>query len=228
MRAGQDLVYTAALTTSADGLAALTWTLVDGAEATVTSGSVIPEAGAISVDITVLATHNTLLPGAMLGDRELSWQFEGDYDLHRYRLEASIPFGVSPEGVRQKLGLSAADLSDAEIPLLKAYLTFQSRVGSTLLAAVTDDLTILTVTDAIEAGAALAVLPTLQVRVAEKESSGTNQFARGSIDWAALAGVLAALVSEGEGLVNPALEVASSGVSLLQLVTPDVDLFPGA
>jgi hypothetical protein len=229
VRAGQILNHTVELTEAADGVQVLTWTLVDEFGSAISNGSTTPPSGAISVDIVISAPNNTLGLGLLWGGRELSWSFDGQVGFHQYRLEGMVPFGASCAGVRSKLGLgNADDLGDEEIPLLKSYLTFRDKVGAVALAAVTGDLNKMIVMDAIEASAALSLLPTLQVRVAEKESSGTNQYARGKIDWALLDQVLTDLVTAGEGLVDPALVVAASGLSLLQLVTPDTDLFPGA
>lgn len=231
MRSGTAFTHLVEFVGAVDG--DLTWTLTDAAGGAVSNGTISPATGAVSAVIAVPALDNTLGVGERLGARELAWSYSvasvTQTGFAQYRLEARIPFAVTAEGVRTKLGLGDIDdLRDEEIPLMRTYLTFEDRVGAVALAAVSGDLATLLVVDALEAGAALLLLPTLQVRVAAKESSGTNQYARGKIDWETLRGELLATVQLGEGVVNTALEPGNNGVSLLQLVTPDVDLFPGA
>lgn len=227
MLAGQPLSHMVELVGVADDDVA--WELTDGNGLQVASGTVTPEFESLLVLINIAGEYNMLPPGAMLGDRTLSWTYQVD-GAHRgnsfsYRLQGQIPFAVSPRGVRTRLGLSdAEDLEDEDVPLLKAYLEFSAKVS---LGVVTDDLTNLRVCAAIEAMAALAVLPTLQVRVAKSESSGTNQYTRDRVDWSALEAALQQTVLEGELAVNPNL-ASTSSESLLVLVTPDTNLFPGA
>lgn len=229
MRSGQPYTHVVTFSAPADGVAQLIWSLIDETGGAVTSGTLTPPLNAISANVTITAPYNTLTSPIMWGGRELSWSFVMQVGRHQYELEGYIPFGINPNGVRTKLGLGVGDdLTDEEIPLLKAYLTFRDTVGSTTLAAVTADLSKLIVADAVEAIAALALLPTMQVRVAERESSGTNQYARGKVDWDSLAENLRALVTAGEALVDISLAPSNNGVSLLQLATPDTDLFPGA
>lgn len=231
MRSGQIFSHLVELVGVADG--DLVWVLTGDDGTNITSGTITPPAQSISVAINVPGTHNTLTGAAMWGNRELAWSY-----LHQgiaqgghvqYNIEGRVPFGVTPNGVRTKIGLSAADdLSDDEIPLVKAYLVFRELVGENPLLAATTDLARIVVADAIEARAALDLLPTLQVRVAQQESSGTNQFQRAKIDWAALEAALLATITAGELAVDPAKTFELSGSALLLLVTPDTDLFPGA
>lgn len=231
MRSGTAFTHLVELVGTPDG--ALTWALTDAGGTAVTNGTITPDVGAVSVLLTIPSINNTLGVGIRTGSRDLTWSYAVEGVIQsgsvQYLLEARIPFAVSPMGVRTKLGLGAVeDLGDDEIPLMKAYLVFEESVGSVELAAVTGDLAQLRVVDAIEAIAALSLLPSLQVRIAERESSGTNQYARGKIDWQQLQEDLQAMVQEGEAAANSALVAGSNGTSLLQLVTPDVDLFPGA
>lgn len=231
MRSGLPFSHTVELTGPVVG--DLTWSLSDPEDAVVATGTVPIAAGAVSATIDIAAIDNTLAGAQMWGARDLSWSYTTGTTLVsgelRYLLELAIPFPVTPTGVRTKLGLSdASELTDVEIPLLRAYLEFRTTVGSATLAAVTDDLERLAAASAIEALAGLELLPTLQVRVAQREASGTNQFNRGTVDWEKLEAHLRAIVDAGVAAVDPALALTNNGVSLLQLVTPSVDLFPGA
>lgn len=198
------------------------------------SGVITPVVGDVSVDIQIAASNNDLNVGELLGAREILWSYsvggQAASGSHRYTLEGAIPFVVSENGVRQLLGIDQEDdLPDVDVPLAKAYLYFQNFVGEAELAAgiVGTAFERSCVATAIEAQAALMVLPSLQVRLAQKESSGTNQFARGKIAWEQLEAHLSKLVLEGSTLLNPTLDpMQANNTALLVLVTPVDDLFP--
>jgi hypothetical protein len=209
----------------------VTWTLTDQLGSQVGSGSLTPNAGDVSVTIEISATNNAL-SGTLFGWRDLTWSYTtggvAETGHKRYTLEGTAPFGAREEGVRSKLGISDADLADEDVPLMKAYLDFQHVVSADQLAVVdtSSAYNLMTICDAIEATAALAVLPSLQVRVAASESSGTNQYKRQDIDWAAVADKLHALVDAGQQLVNPSLALESD-TSMFVLSNSATDLFPG-
>lgn len=213
----------------------ISWSLLNETGTLVASGSLTPTAGAVSVDVQISSANNSLGAGEVLGARELLWSYTvaaaAVSGSHRYTIEGSVPFVVSEAGVRQLIGIDQEDdLPDHDVPLIKAYLHFQNAVGDDALAAglLGTAFERSQIATAIEAQAALMVLPSLQVRLAQKESSGTNQFARGKIDWERLEAHLARLVSEGSVIVNPATDpLATNNTALLVLVTPVDDLFPG-
>lgn len=190
------------------------------------TGTVTPEANSVSASITITAPQNTLANGSLTGFRELNWSYlSGGQTVSgstRWTLEGTIPFGVSEDGVRQKLGLE--ELTNEEIPLIKGYLEFQNKLGASTLAALesTSDYNQVLLIDAIEASAALYLLPTLQVRVAKTETSGTNTYTRQNIDWAMLEARLQAYVSKA----TTALSSTTTSVFSLFSVTEAVSLFP--
>lgn len=197
----------------------ITWTLLDGAGATVTGGTVTPEADSVSAVIAVPGAQNVISEaGVLFAHRELNWSYTVGGIAHngrqRYRLEAFLPFGVSEEGVRRKLGVESHEIEDESIDLVGAFTDFRKKVTAALLDAVSGD-DELVVCDAIEALAALNVLPTLQVSLAAKESSGTSQFQRDKIDWKALRAHLEYLVATGYATVNPATDTTANLAPLL-------------
>src|SRR3546814_17121384 len=94
-----------------------------------------------------------------------------------YVIEGRVPLAVSARGVREKLGVSPQDLPDEEIDLVGAYWEMQSLADLGAYENV-ETSTSYVVANGIEALAGLAVLDTLQVRVATMESSGTNEYQR--------------------------------------------------
>jgi hypothetical protein len=208
----------------------VTWALYDGVTL-VNSGTITPGPGAISVNVQISGADNALPTGVLLGGRRLEWSYfssaiaktgEQGYDL-----EAPLPLGISPDGARRKLGLdSLHDLPDDQLPLVRAFLTFDNAAGAGVVAAVTDPYQQLLIRDAVEAMAALEVLPTLQVRIAQSETSGTNAYARADIDWSAIGEQLNSYVSAGLAVVVPDTGTTAIGGQLFLLSTPSVTLFP--
>jgi hypothetical protein len=212
--------------------AAVSWQVHDTAGNLVTSGSFTPASGAVSAIITVPGSANTLGSGVVYGTRDLSWSYTAGSLAQagelRYSIEARLPFGIQRDGVRTKLGVEAHELPDDQIGMVRAYLAFQERVSSDLLDTFADASAYeqLVIADGIEAAAALALIPTMQVRLASKEANGTNQYQRADIDWAAVQGFLQGLIDDAVGLVNPALGADVSIGNILLLTTPD-DPFTG-
>lgn len=202
----------------------ISWELLDGRGQTVTNGTVTPAADAISAIIAVDGASNGLAAGLMFEPRELQWSYttggltqSGRY---RYRLEAFLPFGVSEDGVRRKLGIETHELEDATIDLVRAYGWFRDQVSQAKLDLATD-FTALAACDGIEARAALVLLPLLQVKVAQKESSGTDQFERPDADWALIQAQLEQFVAIGIKTVNPLVDPTTPFRSLMTLATRD-------
>jgi hypothetical protein len=109
------------------------------------------------------------------------------------------------------------ELDDEAIDLVSAYSRFKDTLGSTILTSVenTGGYPALTACDAIEALAAIRVLPSLQISLAAKETSGTNQFQRGAIDWMQIRAHLDQLVSAGLALADTTADPAADYGSLL-------------
>lgn len=214
--------------------AEVSWQVKNMAGTVVGSGATAPDPGAVSFTIEIPPTANTLPVGVVLAGRDLTWSYttssRTESGAFRYQVEAQLPFFASERGVRNMLGIAEVeDLSDEDIGLVRAYLEFENTVGAAALASMVSGSVYNTmkIAEGIEAQAGLRLLPTLQVRVAKRETSGTNQYDRGDIDWEILGAQLAATVLSAAILVNPELDVPSSSTtSLLTVVTPATDLFP--
>lgn len=193
---------------------AVTWVLRDGFGAQIATGTITPTASDVSTVITVSGTHNTLVANDLMDYRELSWSYAvGSLNYSgrtRYRIEAFLKFGVSNDGVRSKLGVEAHEVEDSRIDLVAAYASFEETVSKEDLNAVSNAYTEIVVCDAIEALAALRILPSLQVSLAQRESSGTNQYQRSTIQWEDLRAHLNELVAAGYTVVNPSVDVTEN------------------
>lgn len=206
------------------------WRLFAANGAEIANGTVAVPADAVSVVLPIAAEHNTLAGGALFGSRDFEWSYTTlgmvVNGAQRYSIEARAPYGVSNDGVRSKLGVEAKDLPDGDISLIRAYVSFRDTVTAELLTAVSDDAVLLSIRDAIEAQAALSLIPTMAVRVAVSEDSGTNAYKRQAIDWDSVAESLSGLVNDGILAVNPAYDPTPIG-ALFILATPATDPFTG-
>lgn len=205
----------------------ITWLLVNGLGVTVATATVTPVVDSASAVITVTGVQNAIEADVLSSPRELQWSYTVGGVIHsgrrRYRLEVFLPLGVSEEGVRRKLGVEDHELGDDDIDLVTAYGKFQETVGEDNLTAVitAGGHPALLASHAIEALAALTVLPTLLVSLAAKQSSGTDQFQRATIDWDAIRAQLENTLAEGYVVVDPTLDVTANFGPLLVAVVRD-------
>lgn len=206
----------------------LDWTVLGPDGATLDSGTVVIAIGDVSAVITVPALDNTLGVGDLSSYRDVTWSYllnsEIQNDERRYVVEVRVPFGVSPDGVRAKLGAGKQDLPNDDISLVAAYLRFASLVSvSDFPDGTYDDAAELTIRNAIEALAALSVLSTMQVRVALQESSGTDTFKRDKIDWEAIRGALGAEVADAILVLVPGFDLTVGFGAIFVLAPPAGD-----
>ncbi len=154
------------------------------------SVSVVPPVDALSILIVVPGSVNTVNT-PLFEARTLTWTYPTANGVvngrTRYRVEKDIPFPVSEDGVRTKLGVEDHELEDKDINLLLAYAALNEQFPLSAYEN-SGNYNTLVVVNAIEAQAALDVLPSLQLAVAKSEDSGTNKYQRfTSIDWEGLA-----------------------------------------
>lgn len=204
--------HTVEFTTSIPSV--VNWWLKDssGNELAAGSNDVLPDA--ISTTIEIPATHNELPQGVYSDYRRLYWSYDGNAGRVQYEVRSELPFGVSEDGVRNKLGVPEHNLTDAEIDLVSAYyklpdLTFVPTTAQSLA-----------IRHAIEATAALELLPTMPLRIAQKESSGTDQYTRGKIDWDAIEDQLRGYIRAGLLVIDPSTAFTGSALFTLSRI-PD-------
>ena len=209
----------------------VSYKVYDPSGALLEQAAIAVPADAVSINLTIAAERNTLPAGGVLSYRDVEWTYKVAGQVvngeARYSLEARLPFGVSADGVRAKLGVDKNDLPNSDINLAKAYLAFQG-VTPTTNVDQTNPVLVTKIGDAIEALAALFLIPTMAVRVASKESSGTNQYQRQAVDWAAVQVHLEGMVSDGYLAANPIYDQTADFGSLLIVVSPAVDPITGA
>jgi hypothetical protein len=171
--------------------------------------------GAISARIDVPAAYNTVSK-PLFETRTITWTYPTNSGTvngsQSYVIYKQIPFPATPEGVRQLLGVTEKEVPDENIDLMSGYLRFREPFDdpdAALLPYTTSgDASSYKITRAIEAAAALQILPTLQLALAKRFDSGTNAYERWNrIDWEGLAGRLMSLVQEAVVLVDPLLEL---------------------
>lgn len=165
--------------------------------------------GQVSIVIHIPAQFNTLTD-RLFEKMVLSWSYTTEArfitESLNYRLEAEIPFPVDPDSVRNMIGVSNIELPDSEIELFSAYLTFLNTLGPNVDLSEFEnggDLNSYKITKSIEAMAALAIFPTLQIRLPRSYDSGTSGYERwNNIDWQALRDSLDQNIRNGLGVVD--------------------------
>jgi len=205
----------------------VSWQLYDVDGSLLDSGAVSVATDAVSVNMPIAASNNTLANGALFSSRDFAWSYAVDSNIIngevRYSVEARAPFGAATDGVRSKLGVSPQDLPDDDISLIRSYVVFRDTIGADNLTNITDEAVIFAVRDAIEAQAALFAIPSLGTRVAASEDTGTNAFKRQAIDWQVVADAMAARVNAGYVAVVPTYDPTANAGALFVLATPATD-----
>lgn len=172
-----------------------------------------------TVDYTAIAANNAVTGDPAWERRTLKWLYAGGRGAAAYRLVQGVSHDATTDLVRTILGVNADELSDDEIDLVAAFFAFREKVDpADMDAGLIDTGSIgLKLARAIAATAAQAVLPSLQVRLALRDTSGTNEFERQEIDWQRLTEQLAGIVDEAIEAVSPTADGA--GVTLFALGT---------
>lgn len=210
----------------------ISWALYDETGVQLESDTVTPVEGMVSTNIVIPSEHNILAPDALSGYRDLVWSYmvgsnvvNGD---ERYNLEAPVPWGASHDGVRAKLGINPTELPNSDISLVRAYYDLLVLMGEPdLTSYVPTPRARLALSDAVEAVAALTALPTVQMRAAIKESSGTDTYQRYPADWELLADSLRTMVTDGVIILNPTFDPLAGAGAIFVLATPAADPFTG-
>lgn len=193
--------------------------IVDGLEDIVVSLGI----GAISARIDVPASSNSVSK-PLFETRTITWTYptaSGTVNGSKsYVIQKVIPFPATPEGVRQLLGITDNEVPDDRIDLMGAWLKFRvpfTDADAALTPYMTSgDETSYKITRAIEALAALEILPTLQLALAKRFDSGTNSYERwNKIDWEGLAATLNGYAREAVILVDPTLDLVITPIFVL-------------
>lgn len=199
-----------------------------------------PLSGLSNVSVTIpngAVSHLIIIPGSahtvstdLFEKRTLVWSYTTSVGVVNgrlpYRVEKPIPFPVSRLGVKTKLGLHDHEIGDEFVDLTRAYATFAEAADLTAYQS-SGDYNSLVLTEAIEALAALNLIPRLQVLVVRSEDSGTNAYSRfAAIDWDRLAGNLQEIIDRGLNLIVPPLDELA-GLTIFFTVGPLTDPFTG-
>lgn len=187
---------------------------------------ITPTNGAVSVSITIPSSANQI-DKPLFETRFLNWSYPttngvitGNYT---YQIQKKVPFPCSYDGVRRKLGITDEDIPDSQIDLLTSYVEFDELFDGGLdIYASLGNSTTLKIANAIEALAALKILPTLQLSIAKRYTSGTNEYERWTkIDWDILAGALSQIVYDVTVLIDPNQAYTLDTLFTLGVRSPD-------
>jgi hypothetical protein len=157
----------------------------------------------------------------------VSWKVAGVPYSQRivYRLSAFLNHTVTPDQIRSYLGVDARDLKDAEIDLIEAFLAAEERFTPELLdvALAQGGIVEQRANDAILYLAALRVIPSLQLRVAQEERDGPIGFTRQVVrDFSALEAKTRELLAEAVATVSTVNAVETYNLMALSQPTDPI------
>lgn len=198
------------------------------------AGDIQPDDGAISHLLVVPAEHNSCA-APLFESRRLVYHYQTANELvsqsTSYRVERAIPIAATTSGVRKKLGVEPHELEDSEIDLLSAYATLLEKDAGNILPTIltAGDSSTLKVIHALEAQAALDLLPTLQLKIAQRETGGTNEFQRYTkVDWNQIELSLRVHLARFDALVDPTYDLTGGAVFTFGKATPSPDALTGS
>lgn len=187
-----------------------------------------PAVGSLSALLVIAATYNTCSK-PLFENRTLVYSYSTAEtlvtDRVAYRVERPIPFAASADGVRTKLGVEAHELAEELIDLTSAYAEFLSLFDTGLVTPyeISGDRAALLCSHAIEAIAGLHLVAALQLKIAQRETSGTNEYQRFSnTDWDAIISSLAAHIDRARVAIDPNFDGLGGNVTTFLTATrPD-------
>lgn len=210
---------------------AISYTLIGNDGSVLLDDTVTPDAGALSHLLVIPAASNTcdqplfenrtlvisyLTAASLVSDRIV------------YRVDKPIPFSASAEGVRLKLGIEPHELRDEDVDLVSAYADLLN-FGDPSAYETSGDRNALIMVHAIEAIAALAVIGSMQLKLAQRETSGTNEFARFTgPDWLRIESDLHAYIARARALLDTEFDATGLSFQIFTKVTPTPDVITGA
>lgn len=214
--AGEDVTLQIPLLVEGDfvvpDIGSVTYTVRDGAGQPITGlidVAVTTDDATTSIEITVLAAKNAIT--ADIEQRTVTVKFVSGGAGRRiqiiYKLTDWLNMSATPGDVRSVIGCNGSELADQDIDLVLAYFQSDALLGGTILAdeLAGGGLASLNANRIIILRAALQVIPSLQLRIAQSETNGVVKYNRiAKLDFAALqaalAGQLADLIADLTGI----------------------------
>lgn len=175
----------------------VTYTVLDHSGTAIAGLENVPvttSASTFQSTITIPSLYNTVAPTKLFERRTIFLRFQSNGQSHyqklAYRLLPTFPYTVNPADIRRFLGVNETELPDEDVDLFSAYLfvretfTDPTDLDDLLLSG---DLNEVRANEAIAMRAAIDIIPSLQNRVAQKETNGVMGFDRIKItDYTAL------------------------------------------
>lgn len=210
---------------------AVSYQLLDANGDIILSNELTPADGAFDCLIVIAGEHNTTTKD-LFDSRTLAWHYLTAHglvaDRVTYKINKPLPFAATAAGVRTKLGVEDHELANDEIDLTSAYAEFTGLFEADATAAYRSagNRGELLCIHAIEALAGLSLLGALQLKLAQRESTGTNEYARFSkVDWSLIEHDLVDHVARVRELILG--EDAVGNVTSFVVISPTTDAFTG-
>ncbi len=185
--AGQDSTHLLTFNDLTPDVSSVTYNVRDiSGTALVTAASPPSPLTATEVPIVIASTHNTKTANVETRFVDYNYTiasipYTGRYI---YKLIDYLYFDVTNDDVRKKLGLTKQELPDADIDLVDSYFQLDGNFSASLA-------TLLTGTYANASAAnqcillteAVRLIPSCPTRMAKTQTSGSESYSRGKVDW---------------------------------------------
>ncbi len=155
---------------------------------------------------TILAVNNAKTLSVEPRFIDWTWTLLGTPKSARmvYKLIDYLLFTVTPDDVRKKFGLSPQELPDADIDLVDSYFqldgSFTTSLASLLAGSYANSSA---VNQCVLLTECLRLIPSCPTRMAKSQTSGSESFTRGKIDWEVLEAKLRADLDDSMLLLQP-------------------------
>lgn len=184
----------------------------------------LPDTAINVVKVTIPASENTLVPGSNYETRfaRLEFTSQGKASMVEiiYRIIRFIPYTVTPDSVRETLGVSIGELDDSAVDLYKTYLKLSSN-SAFAAAIVSNDLKTIYANDVLRLTEALELAPSLRARILKGEEKDNSLYTRFNFDFNELIAQLrSALLEAQQAWLNASGDVPVIGVTIFRVSVP--------
>lgn len=184
----------------------------------------LPDTAINTLKVTIPASENTLVPGSAYETRfaRLDFTSQGKAGAVEtiYRIIPFIPYTVTPQSVRETLGVSIGELDDDAVDLYKTYLklSVNSAFASSI---VSNDLKTIYANDILRIQEALQLAPSLRVRILKGEEKDNSLYTRFNFDFNELIAELRnSLVEAQNQWLAASGETSNIGVTIFRVSEP--------
>lgn len=184
----------------------------------------LPDTQLNSVKVTIPASESFLVAGSNYETRfarlDFTSQGKANSVTITYRLIRFVPYTVTPDSVRETLGVSVGELDDSAIDLYKTYLKLATQTAFAT-AISSDTVQGLYANDVLRLTEALTLAPSLRARILKGEEKDNALYTRFNFDFNEMIESLrSALLEAQNAWLVAAGDTTSIGVTIFRVSVP--------